>query len=533
MKPGITGSSSFVRQAAILGLASLFVRFIGFLYRIPLTDLMGDDGMGFYTRAYFIYTFAVAVSSGALPAAVSRLVSERIAHRQFRNAHELFKTAMGFAVVWGAVIGLGMGFGAEFIADFFDAPESAHGLRALAPAIVVVAMLAVFRGYFQGMKTAIPTAVSQVVEQIFNVVFTVWLAWLFFDAANLQYAVAGGTAGTGIGAVAGVAVVAVMYALVAKDLKARARADVRAETFERRRRQLRAVLLTAFPVMVGMGVYALSTILDFGMASDRMAASGAFELDEINDLVGQFNNKFILFTSLPVSLSVALSAAVIPEITTAQVEMDNDAIRNKTNMALRISMMLTIPAAVGLAVLADDLVALLFPAHPDGGWLIMFGSVSIVFIALVQILTGVLQGIGRVGIPVIGAIFGVMCKIPVNYFLISIPQINILGAVISTIVCYIVASIFNLYFLRRLTGILPNFADACVKPAVASVGMGLVAFISSQLLRIIMPGQVATIGALVFSGLAYFIFMGLIKGFRLGDIDMLPLPGGVKRFMRF
>lgn len=531
-KPSVKGSS-FVRQAAILGLASLFVRFIGFLYRIPLTHFLGDDGIGFYSRAYSIYAFAVVVSSGALPASISRLVSERLAKKQYRNAHELFKTAMVFALFLGLVSGLVMVFGADFFAYYFDMPEAALAIKTLAPTVFFVAMLAVFRGYFQGMKTAVPTALSQVVEQIINVIFTVWLAYIFLDAANLQYAVAGGAAGTGIGAVAAVAVIVALYALVAKDLKNRAIGDGEIKTFETKRYQLFAILKTALPIIVGMGIYSVATLIDFRMASSRLVYSGAFSLDEINHLIGQFSGKFLLLTTLPVSLSIALSMAVIPDITTSQVEMDTSAIRRKIDMALRISMILTIPAAVGLTVLADEIVALLFPSHPDGGWLLRYGAVSIIFIALVQILTGVLQGIGRVGIPVIGAFFGVVAKIVVNYFLIAIPEINILGVVISTIICYIVASVLNIYYLRKFTGIMPDFIGAFIKPLIASLGMGLVAFAMNHIFLMIVGSTLATIGSLVISIISYLIFMGLIKGFRQSDIDAMPLPGKLRRFLRF
>jgi len=525
--------TSFIKQAAILGAASLFVRLIGFLYRIPVTNWLGDEGIGFYTRAYFIYTFAVVISSGALPAAVSRLVSERVARDQYRNAHRLFKTAMGFAMFVGVVAGLIMGLGAGWMSEFFDMPEAAHAIRVLAPTIFFVAILAVFRGYFQGMKNAMPTALSQIVEQIFNVVFTVWLVFVFLDAANLQYSVAGGAAGTGIGAIAGVIVVVILYVRVAKDLRHRANSDEsHVSTNETGRQQMAVILRTALPIVVGMGVYSAANIIDFGMASDRMAASGAFNEDEINALVGQFTGKFLLLTTLPVALSMALSAAVIPEITTSQVKMDMGAIRRKTNMALRLSMMLSIPAAVGLGVLADPIIALLFPAHPGGGWLLMYGAASIIFLAMVQILTGVLQGIGHVGIPVIGATIGVLSKIPVNYFLIAIPEINILGAVISTIVCYMIAAAINLFFLRKITGILPDFVGAFVKPLISATGMGVVVFVFYYFSAMIMSNRMATLVALGAGFIAYLILLHLIKGFRPEDINALPLPDKIKQWMR-
>jgi len=528
-KPG-----SFVRQAAILAAASLFVRFIGFLYRIPLTRLLGDEGIGIYTVAYTVYAF-ILISSGAIPAAVSRVVSERIAKGQYGNAHQMFKTAFGFALVTGCIAAVVLWVGAPHFALFFSNGEhsdAALAMRFLAPAVIIVAMLAVLRGYFQGMKTAMPTAISQVVEQIFNVIFTVLLAFLLFDAANMRYAIAGASIGTGIGAIAGLAVVIFLYFSVAATLRSRAKANYRKHTIESRSIQLSALLQTALPMMLGVGIYSISTFVDMRMINSRMAYSGAFYREEIEVLFGQFMGKFILLTTLPVSLSMALSHAVIPEITSSSVQMDTAAVEHKTNMALRLCMILSIPAAVGLGVLAYPIIALLFPAQPGGGVLLQVGASSIVFISLTHVLTGTLQGLGHVRLPIVAAFFGVIIKIPVNYFLIANTRINVLGAVISTIVCYIVAAGIAMYFLYRKTGILLGLGNAFIKPLLAATGMGMVCYVTHFTVGLFAPSQVATIAAIGAGGIAYVLFMCIIKGFRQSDLQAMPLPGKVRRLLQ-
>ncbi|MCL2216414.1 MAG: polysaccharide biosynthesis protein [Defluviitaleaceae bacterium] len=521
--------SGFVRQASILAGASVFVRLLGFAYRLPLTDLIGDEGNAYYITAYTVYTFALVLSSGTMVAAISRLTSERIAKGQYRNAHRLFKTAMGLVMSMGLVAGLIMFFGADLISQrIFNMPEVAHSVRALTPAVFFASILAVFRGYFQGMKTSVPTALSQVIEQIFKVAFSVWLAFLFLDAAFVEYAAAGAALGTAISLLPAIGVVLWLYSLISKDLRKRAEDDLRRD-YETRSFQVASILRTAFPMIIGVGLVSLGNFLDISMATSRL--DGAFSEDEIRVLVGQFNGKFILLTTLPVSLSMALSAAVIPEITSSRVTFDDDAVRQKTNMAMRLSMIISIPAAVGLSVLADPIVALLFPAHPEGGWLLRYGAVSIVLLAMVQILTGVLQGIGHVGIPVIGMFFGVAAKIPVNYFLMAIPSINILGAVISTIVCFAVAGLLNLFFLYRFTGILPQVGSMFVKPLVASAGMGFICFGIYYLAALHASNSVATIAALLSGGIAYLILMVLIRGFKPRDVAALPLPRGIRRLL--
>ncbi|MCL1883038.1 MAG: polysaccharide biosynthesis protein [Defluviitaleaceae bacterium] len=537
-------SGGFVRQAAILAGASLFVRMLGFFYRIPLTILIGDEGNAFYSSAYQIYAFALTLTSVFMIATISRLTSERIAQGQYQNAHRLFKTAMGFSIILGTVGSLLLFFGAipviNFFSDdgpfalFFSLPEgSVYAIRAVAPAVFIVSMLTVFRGYFQGMNTAFPTAISQVVEQVFNVAFSLWLAFLFFDSANphsVRYAAAGATAGTAIAALSALAVVAFIYLLVSKSLKRRADEDT-TDFKEKPITQLSTIIRTAYPMIIGLSIISISGILDIGMANSRIMASGAFMDDEVNILIGQFTGKFVLFTTLPVSISMALSSAVIPEITASHVTLDEDAVREKTNLALRLSMMISIPAAVGISVLADPIIAMLIPLHPEGGWLLRYGGVSIVFMALVHVITGVLQGCGHIKLPALALFIGVVIKIILNYYLMAIPSINILGAVISTIVCFFVASIINLVFLRRFTGIFPDFKATFLKPLSASLGMGFVCFIVYSLLSIISPNAIATLGAIVFGFLSYVLLMVLLRGFGERELNAIPIPYKIRRWL--
>ncbi|MCL2526965.1 MAG: polysaccharide biosynthesis protein [Defluviitaleaceae bacterium] len=528
----------FVKQAAILAAASLLVRLIGFFYRLPLTDLVGDAGNAFYLSAYYVYAFAITLTSGALPAAISKLVSERVALGKYSDAHELFKNALGFAAIVGGLVAFIMYFGADQLTQmrFFNFPEASYAVRALAPTVFVVALLAVFRGYFQGMNTMIPTAVSQVIEQIFNAAFSLWLAHVFFRTARVELAAAGAAAGTGIGAVAGLIVVFGFYLLVSRKLRVRAAGNHHTlhlnGGIEKREAQIKAILLTALPIIVGMGIYQIANFIDLGMAKDRIMSSGYFTDDQVDVMVGQFTGKFLLLTTLPVALSVALSQAVIPDISSSSATMDKAAIKNKINTAMRISMALSIPAVVGLSVLADPILALLFPDHPQGGWLLRYGAVSIIFLALVQVSTGALQGIGKVMLPAIAAFFGVLIKIPVNWVLLAIPSINILGTVISTIVCYVIAAAINLYFLHKYTGVLPDYKGAFLKPAFAAMGMGFVCFIAHHTVGLAAPDRVATIVALATGVPAYLVLMWMVGGFPKQDINAAPIPKIMRKWMK-
>jgi len=523
---------SFVKQAAILAGASIFVRLLGFFYRIPLTRYIGDTLNAYYGAAYFVYTLALTLSSVFMITAVSRLTSERVALGQYRNAQRLFGTAMLLSVVLGSAVSLIMFFGADFIERIynFESGTLVSAIRVLAPAVFLVSMLTVLRGYFQGMKTAAPTAVSQVIEQIFNVIASLFLAFLLFGGENFSAAAAGAAAGTSVGAFFALLVMLFVYMLVAKALKRRSAEDS-TEYIEPRRKQAAAILKMAFPLIIGAAIFTIASMMDVSMANNRLAASGAFSGEEITALVGQFTGKFVLLTTLPVSLSMALSSAIIPEITSSHVTLDKEAVRQKTNLALRISMFLAIPSAVGLGVLADPIILLLFSRHPEGGALLRYGAASIVFLSIVHVITGVLQGLGHVKIPIIGVFFGVMVKIPINYYLMAIPEINVLGGVISTVVCFIVAAIINLFFLKHFTDIFPAIVGTFVKPTIAAAGMGIVCYTAYNLIMLVGSNAAATLGAISLGFVAYLVFMLLMKGFGRREIELLPIPRGVKRWL--
>jgi stage V sporulation protein B len=343
------------------------------------------------------------------------------------------------------------------------------------------------------------------------------------DAERLHRSVAGAAAGTGIGVLAGLLVLIFLYSLVHRDFRQRMVKDIE-PPYEYERDHRKIIFATVLPIIAGMSLYAIGTPLDQGMANARIAASGAFAVEEINVLVGQFGGKFLLLTALPVALVIALSTAVIPEISSANSVKDKIKIRENISTAMRLAMFIAIPSAVGLAVMADPILALLFPSFPEGGNMLRWGAVSIVFMAVNQILTGSLQGVGKVSMPLVAAFFGLLVKLPVNHFLMAVPHINMMGAVISTIICFVVAGGLNLFFLYKSTQIMPRFGEALLKPAVASAVMGVSCWGIYRGLAVIIPNALATVVTLILAVVIYTVAMMLMRGIKSSEVAMLPLP---------
>ena len=497
----------------------MFARFIGFFYRIPLTFLIGDEGNALYSVGFQFYLFLLVLSSAGLPNAISKMVSERVARGQYRNAHRVFRASMAVAIGFGTMGSVLLWTMAGYFAVWFGYPGSVYAIRAIAPAVVIVAVMAVYRGYFQGMNNAVPTALSQVIEQFFNAVFKVWLAFIFIG--RLEYAAAGAAAGTGIGAALGLLTLMGIYRLLSRKIRFRMFRD-NTSGAEDPGALIKEVLVTALPIVLGAAIYTIAGFVDLAMVSHRMAASGYFTQSEIDALYGQFSGKFIVLTTLPVAVSTALSIAILPSIAGSTVIRDKSAVAEKIGEAMRISFLISVPAAVGLTVMARPILLLLFPSHPEGAVLLQVGAVSVILLSVVQVATGALQGIGKITVPVIGAAAGLLVKIPLNYFLIARPEINVIGAVISTIACYLVAACINLVILKKSTGFIFGLGGF-LKPLFAALAMGVACYVGYDVVMFFGNNAVATLFAMAFGGAVYFIMLLMLGGVRRRDLMRIPI----------
>ena len=531
-------SGGFIKQAAILAAASLLVRFLGFVYRLPLTNMIGDQGNAIYAGGYYIYTFLLILSSAGLPAAISKLVSERIALKQYRNAHRVFQAALVISTTLGTIFAIIMGLGAQQLANLIDIPDSYFSLLTLCPTLVIVAIMSVFRGYFQGMHTMVPTAISQIIEQVFNAFFSVYLAWLFLSVnvpegmtENIPLASAGGTMGTGIGALAGLIVVVFAYYLIRPYLLWRVKRCK--QPYEESKKQLIGkVLQTAWPIIAGTAVFSITNLIDMSMVVSILQDTG-FTQKEAEVLYGQLSGKYVTLTTLPVTISTAIATAVLPSIAASVKLKEKKQVRRKMALTYRVSMIISVPAAVGISALGPQIIAMLFPSASDGGMLLTVGGISIIFLALCQTSTGILQGIGHIKVPVVGAILGAITKVILNILLIRIPTVNVLGAVLSTTGCYLVAGVFDVIMLSRLTGTKFDFMGSFLKPVIGSIVMADGTIGSYKLFfQLIGSNTIATLLAICVAIAIYGLVMLLIRGIVEEDLQAVPGGGKMIRLLR-
>ena len=526
-----TKETNVLAQASILMVAGIVTRIIGVLYRSPVTSIIGDEGNGYYSIAVNIYTMILLISSYSIPMAVSKVVSAKMAVHQYKIAHKVFKCALIYVLVIGGIASLITFFGASVLIPS-NQPKAIPVLRILAPTIFFSGFLGVFRGYFQAHRTMIPTSLSQIVEQVFNAFFSVYLAWVFMSinipegmTKNIPLASAGGTMGTGIGALAGLVVVVFAYCLIRPYLLWRA--ERCKQPYEESKRELMGrVLQTAWPIIAGTAVFSITNLIDMGMVV-RILQQIGFSEANAKALYGQLSGKYVTLTTLPVTISTAVATAALPSIATSVKLKERKQVRRKMALTYRISMIISVPAAVGISALGPQIIHMLFPSASDGGTLLTVGGVSIIFLALCQTSTGILQGIGHIKVPVVGAILGAITKVILNMVLIRIPSINVLGAVLSTTGCYLVAGVFDVIMLSRLTGTKFDIMGSFLKPIIGSAAMAAATLGSYHVFyQLLQSNTIATLLAICIAVAVYGLVMLLIKG--IVEEDLQTVPGGGK-----
>ena len=528
-------ADTFVKQVGILAVAGILVRALGFAYRVPLTALIGDEGNGIYGASYTLYMFFLVVSSAGFPAAISKMVSERMARQEYHNAHEVFRTCLVLVGFLGLLGGSMLFFGANLFMMITEAEDYAlyYSIVVLSPLVFIVAIASVFRGYFQGMSIVTPTSVSQLVEQMFNAVFTVVLAIVFLNMSSGDpgWGAVGASSAKGIGAITGLATLIFLYFVCAPSIKRRIRnsADVPRES---QRSIAKKAMLTAFPMIVGTAVFSITAIIDATMIIDILTDIG-WEEEEALKAFGMMAGKYLPLTTLPVVVSTSIATAAMPSVAASASRGDRRGTNRKINKALRMSILFSIPAAVGIGVMADQILLLLFPSYPEGGELLRIGAVSIVFLSLTQISTGMLHANSYVRIPMYAALIGAVVKVILNFILIPIPNINVVGAIISTVVCYAITASIGLFMLMRKMGRGVGIDwEMFLKPALASVVMGLVCFSVYHIIYFTFVGfmgglwaNAVSLGiAVVLSVVVYVLYISMIGG--LSEEELGVMPGG-------
>ena len=554
-----SSKNTFFGGAAILMVGIAVVKLIGALYKIPVANLLGDEGNGHFNNAYVIYNLLLMVSTAGLPVALSKTIAEADALGWRNQIDRILKVAFVAFIILGLITAVVMYQFALPLATLQGNSAASTAVRALAPACFFVCVLSTFRGYAQGHSNMVPTSISQVIEAAGKLIIGVGLTIYFLQiGAEKQVAAAGAIFGVTAGA--GIAMVYMVM-----DYRRRQKHFPTATSHDKpdsSKQILKRLLLIAIPITLGAAVVPLTTWIDTfqvqNILRDVMGAKTAdyYELVGVTDPVvsayGAYQKSVTVF-NLPSSLMVAITACVIPFVSACWAKRDMLGVKRLTESSLRIGGMIAFPAGIGIAVLASPIIRLLFSvtdhavADPS---LVILGIASI-FVSLMFLCNAILQASGFVNLPIIIMIIGCVLKLIVNNFLVRQEAIGIVGAPVGTLVCYTVVTVLELIIIRRVLPNPPSYMRSFGKPLVSALFMGAGAWgtfgLLQKLLLSIGPfraeveevvqlttlgNMVATIGAILVGVAIYVILIIVLKAVTREDLSLMPKGDKIAKILR-
>lgn len=506
---------SLVKGTLILGLASVFTRFLGIFFRIPVQNLIGDEGMGYYQMSYPLYAVFIAVSSG-IPIAVSKMVSERNAVNDRCGVVQVLRDSIALMGILSiGFTGTLLAFSKNIVEALKWDPKAYYALICIAIAPVFIAVMSCLRGFFQGFQNMNPTAVSQILEQVGRVGFGVGLAYVLLPK-GIEFA----AAGAALGATAG-GVISDIY-LFGKYI------GVKKEFYMGRVKRdkgiMEELLNIAIPISLGAAVGGIMGLLDSILVPQKLLQAG-FNSTEATVLYSQLTGKASVLINVPLGISGALGSSLIPIISEAFILNRKREVKMKVETALKISFIISIPSLFGLYFMSYPILNLVFNRQIGGYKILQYLSISIPFIIMAQTSTSILQGVGSFRKPVINLFIGCIIKSLVTFYLVSIPSINVYGAVIGTILGYIVASILNMKVLKKHLKVSVNYYQVMIKPLYASVIMTFfVVFIYKYVYNYTMSINISCLLAILAGIVVYGILICVLGIFSYNNVK--------KRFIR-
>lgn len=519
-------SDSFIKGAFILGISGIIVKIIGAFFRIPLANLLGPEGMSYYSSAYPIYNFFIVLATAGLPTALAKIISEQRALGDYRNLDRTFKSGMILMTTIGLLGTLFMYFGAELIVRGIRNEQAVFAFRALAPAIVIVSVMAVFRGFFQGFQHMKPFASSQIYEQFARVIVGYGLAIVFLSSGT-EFAAAGATFGATTGAIAGLAVIYIMYRKYRKQNDSYFNEQMTGELIPKRQ-VIKRIVLIAVPITLGAAVMPLMNTIDVMLVMNRLSDIGMGE--QANDLYGMLSGYAATLVNLPQVVTAAIQISIVPAVATLFVQQQTKNLSKMIQNGIRMTLIISLPATAGLVLLAQPIMELLYPsqiqyAQTTGSILSILGF-GVIFLGLFQVTTGILQGLSMQNRPAFNLMIGAVIKVILTYILVGIPSINIYGAAYSTLAAYGTATVLNLYTMSKHADITFAAKEVLFKPLIAVLVMSVFVLLGYHGSLFIVSSKLATVIAIGVGMLAYFIM--LFKTQTLTDEDYAMMPGGAK-----
>jgi len=461
--------------AAVLAVSGIIVKIIGACFKIPIGGILKPEGMADFSIAYNIYALLFVISTAGVPIAVSKLTAQEYAMERGWQAQRIYRVSLLLFSVVGAVGSAVMYIFAGEFAKFMSSPRSASAIRAVSPAVFFVSVSAVIRGYYQGMSNMYPTAISQVLEALGKLAVGFGVAWFFVESGfGFGMAAAGAVFGVSVGAL-----MSAMYLLFVCSRNKGKEKKPKLAVPRSSRKIVTELVKLAIPITMGAAVISLTNVIDSALVMKILQKIGYAERESMW-LYGAYNYACNLF-NLPSALITTLGISLVPAVSSAFVREDYNKLSYTVGSAMKLAMLIALPAAAGLFSLARPIMFLLYGGSVESeaiavsGELLAYLALAVPALGTVTVTNAVHQACGNVRLPIISMLCGTGVKLISNYFFVSVPKINIKGAAISTVLCYTIIAVINCAALSRLK-IRVAFSKIYVKPIILAVITGVAAY---------------------------------------------------------
>ena len=538
---------NFLQGAALLAIATAIVKLIGALYKLPLNMAIGAEGYSYFTTAYDIYAVLLLISTAGLPVAVSRMISQASALEKYARLRKIFRTSLTIFTVLGLITSVLMIGGAKWLANVMNQPDAWIAIACLGPCGILMCLTSAYRGYFNGQSNMLPTSASQVIEALCKLFIGLALAFLIVrSTGNVALASGGAIIGVTIGSAA-----ALLY-LWLKFRKSYKVLPVTREDPGTSKSAAKELLSIAIPITIGSAGLQLLTVIETGLYMDRLVyllETGQYMSHMVQGAVtaqkaaatlkGLFNMTQTIF-NMPCAFIIPITVSVLPAVTSYLTKGDHQAVRDTEESAARITGLLSLPCAVGLAVLARPIMALLGGYEGEqlelSAKFMTLQGVTVFLYAIIQYTNALLQSHGYEKIPVINMLSSGVVRLLLVFVMVGNPALGLMGAPIGAFIGYLLISALNLYAIRRKVAQKPRLLANLLRPAIPALVMGVVVFFCYRLLvsligidgsRVILAGVPIALGACV-----YFVCVVLMKSITKEDCLLLPKGDKIAKLLK-
>lgn len=541
---------SFMYATLIMAVSTIIVKVLGLVFRIPITNLLGTVNMGYYSTAYEVYLPIYSIAMAGLPVAVSRMVAQYVSENRYNDVKTVFKVAKRFFTITG-LVGFILMFGIGYIVTIVTKnPEALPSMFVIAPCLVFCCVLSLYRGYYEGLRNMFPTAISSLIEALCKLILGYGFAWIvmsFYNGANKgAYAAAAAILGITVGTA-----IAALYVFIRHKTIGDSISDVMYESSPvglNTKDVLKALVAISIPVVLGSMATQISGLIDVTMVQYQLNEGvsenldyfknqygGYLRLENVADdkihtfLYSTYRNYAYTFFNLVPTITAAVGVSALPVLTMAWTNKDKVAVKSNLESMLKVITLIAFPAGLGLIALAPQILGMLYKSQSTevAAPLLRILGIAACFAGMTTPMTNLLQAIGKPTVPVKNIAVGATIKVVVNYILVGIPSVNILGAPIGTVCCYLYIAVADLFCIIKYSHVVPSLYVTIIKPFAASSVCALAAYFTQMGLDILLDGsRLATIGAIFAAMIAYIIALSAFKC--IAKEDVVTLPKGEK-----